>query len=181
MEAYATGIGLAYLEATTQEKACIKAGPEFKELSRHLLIICKALYSLYASGKEFGDLLASCLKDLRFKPSYAELEIFMKENKDTALYECIATYVDDLCLILKEPEKFLRTLQLKPQNFKLKGSGPISFHLGCRFERDKVTGILAMTSQKYIKKVNLTYKTSYMANSLLRHHNLHYWKMTTLN
>ena len=29
MEAYATDIGSAYLEATTQEKVCIKAGPEF--------------------------------------------------------------------------------------------------------------------------------------------------------
>ena len=29
MEAYATDIGNAYLEATTQEKVCIKAGSEF--------------------------------------------------------------------------------------------------------------------------------------------------------
>lgn len=46
MEAYATDIGSAYLEATTQEKVCIKAGPEFGEQARHLLIIYKALYGL---------------------------------------------------------------------------------------------------------------------------------------
>ena len=69
MEAYATDIGSAYLEATTQEKVCIKAGPEFGEQAGHLLIIYKALYGLRSSGKEFGDLLASCLKDLGFKPS----------------------------------------------------------------------------------------------------------------
>ena len=51
MEAYATDIGNAYLEACTQEKVCIKAGPEFKERSGHLLIIHKALYGclLYTS------------------------------------------------------------------------------------------------------------------------------------
>ena len=114
MEAYATDIGLVYLEATTQEKVCINAGPEFGEQAGHLLIIYKALYGLRSSGKELGDLLASCLKDLGFKPSYAESEIFMKENTKTGLYEYVATYVDDLCLVMKEPKKFLKTLQSEP-------------------------------------------------------------------
>ena len=64
--------------------------------------------------KEFGDLLAGCLKDLGFIPSYAESKIFMKENKETGLYEYVATYVDDLCLVMKEPEQFLKTLQSAP-------------------------------------------------------------------
>ena len=55
----ATNIGSAYLEATTQVKVSIKTGPEFGELSGHLLIIYKALYGLRFSGKEFGDLLAN--------------------------------------------------------------------------------------------------------------------------
>ena len=140
---------------------CIKAGPEFGEQSGHLLIIYKALYGLRSSGKEFGDLLASCLKDLGFKPSFAESEIFMRENTATGLYEYVATYVDDLCLVMKEPEKFLKILQSEPYNFKLNGSGPVSFYLGCGFERDKETGILAMTPQKYIEKMNLTYQHLY--------------------
>jgi hypothetical protein len=130
MEAYAMDIGSAYLDATTQEKVCIKVGPKFGELSGHILIIYKALYRLRSSGKEFGDLLAGCLIDLGFKPSYAESEIFMKENKETGLYEYVATYVDDLCLVMKEPEAFLRTLQTAPYNFKLKRSRQVSFHLG---------------------------------------------------
>ena len=71
MEAYATDIGSAYLESTTKEKVCIKAGPEFGPLAGHLLIIYKALYGLRSSGKEFGDLLAACLKELGFSPSRA--------------------------------------------------------------------------------------------------------------
>ena len=42
-EAYATDIENAYLEATTQEKVCVKAGPEFGNRAGHLLIIHKAL------------------------------------------------------------------------------------------------------------------------------------------
>ena len=88
-------------------------------------------------------------------------EIFMRENTATGLYEYVATYVDDLCLVMKEPETFLTILQSEPYNFKLKGSGPVSFHLGCGFERDEQTGILAMTPQKYIEKMNLTYQHLY--------------------
>ena len=131
MEAYATDIGNAYLEATTQEKVCIKAGSEFGELEGHLLIIYKALYGLRSSRKEFGDLLALCLKELGFQQSRAEPEIFMRENN--GLYEYVATYVDDLCLVMEDPKAFLEVLQSKPYNFKLKGLGPLSFHLGCGF------------------------------------------------
>ena len=120
MEAYATDIGNAYLETVTQEKVCIKAGPEFGSKEGHLLIIHKALYGLKSSGKEFGDLLSSCLKELGFTPSKAEPEIFMREKN--GIYEYIATYVDDLCLVMKEPEAFLEILQTEPYCFKLKGT-----------------------------------------------------------
>ena len=36
----------------------------------------------------------------------------------------MATYVDDLCLVVRDPEAFLMTLQSEPYNFKLKVSGP---------------------------------------------------------
>lgn len=97
---------------------CIKAGPEFGDREGHLLIIHKALYGLRSSGREFVDLLASCLKELGFNPSKAEPEIFMREKDGT--YEYVATYVDDLCLVMKEPEAFLTQLQSAPYLFNLK-------------------------------------------------------------
>ena len=150
MEAYAADTGNAYLEAITQEKVCIKAGPEFGDKEGHLLIIHKALYGLRSSGKEFGDLLAACLRELGFFPSKAEPEIFMRARN--GLYEYVATYVDDLCIVMKEPEEFLKQLQSPPYSFKLKGSGPMSFHLGCGFDRDE-DGTLQMNPRKYIDKM----------------------------
>jgi hypothetical protein len=155
MEAYATDIGNAYLEARTQEKVCIKAGPEFGDRAGHLLVIYKALYGLRSSGREFGDLLASCLKELGFTPSLAEPEIFMRERD--GLYEYVATYVDDLCLVMKDPKAFLQLLQSKPYLFKLKGSGPMEFHLGCGFHRDE-EGILCMHPKKYVDKMISAYQ-----------------------
>ena len=108
MEAYATDIGNAYLEAKTREKVCIRAGPEFGELEGHLLIIYKALYGLRSSGREFGDLLADCLRKEGFVPSLAEPQVFMREKE--GLWEYIATYVDDLLIVSKDPQGIIEML-----------------------------------------------------------------------
>ena len=54
----------------------------------------------------------------------------MREND--GLYEYIAVYVDDLAIVARNPKKICDELRDKYQ-FKLKGTGPISFHLGCDF------------------------------------------------
>ena len=41
----------------------------------------------------------------------------------------IAVYVDDLAIGMEEPEAFLEVLNMKKYKFKMKVSGPISFHL----------------------------------------------------
>ena len=46
LEIWGADVGNAYLEAYTDEKLCIIAGPEFKELQGHLLIMITALYGL---------------------------------------------------------------------------------------------------------------------------------------
>ena len=136
MEAYATDIGSAYLESTTKEKVCIKGGPEFGPLAGHLLIIYKALYGLRYSGKEFGNLLAACRRELGFTPLRAEPQIFIRTSPTCEVYELVGTYVDDLAIVMDNPEEFLTQLQSAPNDFKLKGSGPMNFYLGCGFGCD---------------------------------------------
>ena len=51
LEIWGVDVGNAYLEAYTDEKLCIIAGPEFKELQGHLLIMIKALYRTHSGGQ----------------------------------------------------------------------------------------------------------------------------------
>ena len=90
MNAYTTNIRNGYLTSKTKEKVCIKAGPEFRKLEGHLLIVHKALYGLRFSGKQFGDYLANCLKSLGFFQSLVEPQIFMRLNEQAQLWEYIA-------------------------------------------------------------------------------------------
>ena len=167
LELWSTDIGNAYLEAKTNEKVVVRAGPEFGELKGHLLIIVKALYGLRTSGLRWHERFADCLRDMGFEPSKSEPDIWMRRNGD--IYEYIAVYVDDLAIAAKDPLDIVNVLRDVYQ-FKLKGTGPISFHLGCDFFRDS-EGVLCMAPKKYIEKMISQYermfgckpKTTYMS------------------
>ena len=105
----------------------------------------------------FAQLLAECLEDLGFKRSLADDSIFLRQSPCGTVYEYVATYVDDLCIIAKNPELLLEQLKDKPYEFELKGSGPVNFHLGCGFERDS-DGTLCMNPAKHIEKMVAAYE-----------------------
>jgi hypothetical protein len=150
---WSTDIGNAYLEATTQEKVCITAGPEFGPLQNHTLIIIKALYGLRSSGLRWHEKLADCLHNEGFLPCKVEPDIWMRDKGDH--YEYVGVYVDDLAFAMKDPSGFAKTLKSK-YSFKLKGTGELSFHLGCDFYRDQ-DGILCMAPTKYIERMSDNY------------------------
>jgi hypothetical protein len=157
LDLWATDISNAYLEAFTMEQNYIVAGPEFGQLEGHYLIIVKALYGLRTSGLRWHERFTDCLCNEGFSPCKAEPDIWMRLNGD--LYEYVATYVDDLCLGMLDPKSFMDTLQ-KKYNFKLKGTGPIDFHLGQSFSRNDV-GEMEISAKCYIDKMIDTYVQLY--------------------
>jgi hypothetical protein len=54
LQIWATDISNAYLEAYTNEKVYVIAGPEFKDRDGHILIISKALYGLLVQDVMIG-------------------------------------------------------------------------------------------------------------------------------
>jgi hypothetical protein len=142
------------LEAETLEKVYIVAGPEFGEREGHTLIIFKALYGLRTSGLRWHERFADCLRDMGFEPSKSEPDIWMRKNGN--VYEYIAVYVDDLAVAVKDPKSVIDVLMNK-HKFKLKGTGPIAFHLGCDFFRDS-NGTMCMAPKRYIDKMISTYE-----------------------
>ena len=75
MHPWATNTGNAYLEAKAYKKVFILAGPKFRELAGHLLLIERALYGLGFSGRVFEELLAKCLRELGFKRSQSRANL----------------------------------------------------------------------------------------------------------
>jgi hypothetical protein len=118
------------------------------------LVIFKALYGLRTSGLRWHERFADCLRDMGFEPSKLEPGIWMRKNGN--IYEYIAFYVDDLVIAAKDP-KGITDILMDKHKFKLKGTGPISYHLGCDFSRDS-DGIMCMAPNKYIEKMVSTYE-----------------------
>ena len=89
-----------------------------------------------------------------FKPSLADPDLWFCDVGYA--YEYVCVYVDDLCFCGVNPDKFFDIL-VKKYNYKLKGVGPISYHLGGDFGREK-DGTLYWGAETYITKILDNYK-----------------------
>ena len=69
LDLWGADIGNAYLEALTDEKLYIVAGPEFQEHEGYALIFLKALYGLKSSGKRWAEVIHGILRGMMFLPS----------------------------------------------------------------------------------------------------------------
>jgi Reverse transcriptase (RNA-dependent DNA polymerase) len=147
-------MGNAYLEAYTTETVYIIAGPEFAEREGHTLVISKALYSLHSSRARWHDWFADCIRELGFFPCKAEHDLWMRKNSN--IYEYIAVYIDDLAIAMKNQKEFTDILETR-HKFKLKGTRPITFHLGMDFTRNN-DNTLCISPTKYIEKLIKNYK-----------------------
>ena len=156
LEIWGADVGNAYLEAYTDEKLCIMAGPEFKELQGHLLIMVKALYGTRSGGARWHDRLFDILQELKFKPSKADPDVWMRPEPGGTCNEYIAVYVDDLAIAAKDPQAFCNELK-KKYNLKLKGVGPLEYHLGCTYKKDP-DGTLAADPRRYVNKILESYE-----------------------
>ena len=88
-----------------------------------------------------------------FTSSFAEPDIWMKDCGDH--YEYIAVYCDDLTIASRDPKAIADAL-VDTYDFKLKGTGPLKFLLGCDYFRDD-DGVLCFAPKKYIEKMVETY------------------------
>ena len=91
---------------------------------------------------------------LRSKPCKADPCVWLREVKNK--YEYIAMYVDDLLIVFEKPQQIIQDLKEKFK-LKIKGNGPLEYHLGCVFKPDK-DGTLSAQPTKYINKILESYK-----------------------
>ena len=155
LEIWGGDVGNAYLEAHTQEKVYIIAGKGFGDLEGHTLLISKALYGLRTSGLRWHERFSDTLRDMGYFPSKGDPDVWMKKVDN--VWEYIAVYVDDLAIASKNP-KAVCDLLIEKYGYKLKGVGPLKFHLGCDFGRDD-DGTMFFGPQKYIERMADAFQT----------------------
>jgi Reverse transcriptase (RNA-dependent DNA polymerase) len=104
---------------------------------------------LRSSGLRWHEQLADVLRSIGFSQCKVEADLWMREND--GLYEYIAVYVDDLLLAARNPSDNVKVLK-ENLMLKLKGVGPLTYHLACDYFQDK-DGALCYGPRKYISKM----------------------------
>ena len=127
------------------------AGPEFEELEGHILVIYKALYGLKCSGLRWSQKVYDIMLDMRVSPCKADPWVWLRKAKCSTKYEYVAIYVDGLLIARTCASEFIHTLKRK-HNLKIKGDGPLKYHLGCDYHMDP-DGTLVALAKKYISMI----------------------------
>ena len=73
------------------------------------LEIQQALYGLPGSARAFADFFADTLIQLRFEPSRADPDLWIK--KTPYGYDYIATHVDDVIVASKRPQDYIARIE----------------------------------------------------------------------
>ena len=100
--------------------------------------------------------LFDILQELKFEPSKADPDVWMRPEPGGTCYEYISVYVDDLAIAAKDPQAFCHELK-KRYNLKLKGVGPLEYRLGCTYKKDP-DGTLAADPRRYVNKILESYE-----------------------
>lgn len=148
-------IGNAFVQALTNEKIWSKAGPEFGPRQGCKIIFKKALYGLATSARQWNLKLGDSLKRMGFKTSRADADLWLKESECGTTYDYIATHVDDVICVGKDPQKYIETLkeQFPIRNIELTPA----YYLGNTLER-KNNNSMKVSLKKYINEVLARYE-----------------------
>jgi len=149
----ATDIGNAYLHAYTKEKVYTRAGPEFGELEGRNMVIVKAQYGLHSSSSRWHEVLSATLRELGYRPSLADTDLWIKSVQGR--HEYIATDVDDLIIVAKDPMAVIA--EFETRKYPLKGTGVPEYYLGGNVQFGNfVPGLgttIALSAVTYIERI----------------------------
>jgi Reverse transcriptase (RNA-dependent DNA polymerase) len=148
----AADVSNAFLYGKNIERTMIKAGPEFGDLQGRYLIVEGGWYGHKTAAATFHAHLAERLRKMGFVPTKADLDLWIRRTQDGS-YEYIASYVDDIIAISKDPMKLIEKLK---ETYSLKGVGTPEYYLGGNYDKIEDLELLArgintaMSARTYI-------------------------------
>ena len=152
MEIVAADIGSAYIQAMTKEAVYTVAGPEFGKNEGCYMIVEKALYGFQTSGNAWHEKFADNLRSMKFKPSKADQDLWIRFDPVRGEYDMIAVFVDDILVFSKHPEDVIEPLK-KEFKYELKGVGEPEYYNGADIHKNPETKCWEFSAKTYIKNI----------------------------
>ena len=146
----------AYLNAPCREKIWFEGQLETGPDKGKILVVVRALYGLKSSSAAWRADLAQALRDMGFKSSYADPDVWIRAARREdgfEYYELILVYVDDVLAVSESPEKIMQALgevyELKEGSVK-----EPDIYLGANVEKVQLPdgrSVWAMSPKTYVK------------------------------
>lgn len=155
MDLLSVDITNAYVNAKCREKVATIAGPEFGEYEGYVVIIRKALYGLKSSGAAWHAHLSENLRLMRFIPSRADPDMWMRHathGDGTEYYEYLVCYVDDLIIVSYKAKEVIQ--EVRDCGYELKGGDAPETFLGATIGRHTFqdgTSTWYQSAEEYLK------------------------------
>ena len=132
-----------------KQKKVINAPPGYQKIRVHLIFAVK--YDL-SSGKRWAETIHDILKDMNFIPSQADQCIQLERMLNSIFMNTLLCMLMICALLHKIPKKYSKS----KYNLKVKGDGPLTYHLGADYFQDP-DGTMVSQSKNYIEKLKETY------------------------
>ena len=128
-------VGNSCLSTNVGESAHFYAKEEWGDKNSHVLETTNASHGLKTSTWQWSLCLGNALREMGFKPSQTDPDLWMKLYPHHSSYDWIGTFVDELIMVSKEPLQCSEVLARK-LNLRNATHSP-SFFLGTNWENDK--------------------------------------------
>ncbi|MEM7297750.1 MAG: reverse transcriptase domain-containing protein, partial [Bacteroidota bacterium] len=104
-------ISNAFCTAKNMEpKVWVDCGPEFRDRQGQKATLRRALYGMSSSRQSFHDYCGDILWEMDFRPSRADPDLWIRISDDYNGYDYIATWVDDIICVGKNPQKYMEAI-----------------------------------------------------------------------
>ena len=147
-------IGNAFCTAPCAEKIWSTCGAEFGKREGAVVVLKRALYGLKTASASFHKFFGDFLRELGFKPSRADQDLWIRKSDEYEGYDYIATHVDDIIIVAKDPVSYMNRIE---QRFKVRDvTDSPEYYLGSNLVRRN--GKIYISSKKYVKEILRKYQ-----------------------
>lgn len=171
IQVFAMDVSNAYLYAPCREKIWLVAGIEFGIDAGSVMLIVRALYGLKTSGASWHAMLSQSLRDLGYKASEADRNVWLKPGVKAdgfRYYQMVLVYVDDILHVSHDTTEVVEGLKKLYQVTEDALESP-GRYLGANLEKIQTPDgrmVWSMSSVDYVRSAIDNVEASLKADSL---------------
>jgi Reverse transcriptase (RNA-dependent DNA polymerase) len=151
LEVHQMDVKSAYLNGVLKEEIFMEPPPGFDVPKGMVLRLVKAVYGTKQGGRVWYENIRSKLEAMGYIRTEADHAVFTRAQASER--SIIALYVDDITIASKNLKTISQDKEALKKQYEMTDLGEISWILGMHVTRDRATGWIALSQEKYITEI----------------------------